>query len=80
MVQLYGTYNEPPLMLTSNRCPNGGPLREIHLQNLSHLQLVLSRSSKVKSNSTVGLSIYDVMFVCNTNVFPNLAHLRDKRF
>ncbi len=44
-------------MFNSNIWPNSAPLQDIRLQNLSDLELDLSRSSKVKCDDVIGLSI-----------------------
>ncbi len=48
-------------------------------QILSDLDSDLSTSTKVKSDGVIGLHIhvYEFLLVFNSNILPNLAHLRD---
>ncbi len=56
--------------------PNYAPLLDIRLRNLGDLDSDLSRSLKVKSDSTIGLSIYGFLLLFNCNICPNLAPLQ----
>ncbi len=51
------------LVFNSNTWPNLSPQRNISLQDMYDHDLDLSRPSKVKSDGTVGLPIYDSLFV-----------------
>ena len=59
------------LMFNGNIVPNCAPLRDIRLQNLSDLDLDLSRSLKVKCVSAIGLPIYGFLLMFNSNMGPN---------
>ncbi len=73
-------------MINSNIGPNLAPLRDIRLWNPSDLDLDLLRSFKVKSNTAVGLSIYEFLSVSNSNHKPHVylspfrRHMRLKIF
>ncbi len=55
-------------MINSNILgPNQSPLQDIRLRNLSDLDFDLSRSLKVKSNGAVGLSMYEILLMSNSN-------------
>ncbi len=54
-------------MVSSNIWPSTALLRDISLENVSDLELDLSRAPKVKSNGAVGLPIYDFPLVLTSN-------------
>ena len=56
---------------TSNIFPILAHLSHINLQNLSDLDIYLSRSLKVKCKHTIGLSIYPLLLLLNSNIRPN---------
>ncbi len=58
-------------MLNSDKGPNKASLRDIRLQNLGNLAFDLSRSPKVKSEGVIGLPIYGILLMFNSNIGPN---------
>ena len=52
------------------------------LQKLIYLDFDLSRSHKIRCHKTNGLPIYVYGFleVYNSNIWPNVAYLRERRF
>ena len=52
-------------------------LWHISLQSLSDLDFDLTRSSKVKCDGAIGLSICELLLVSNSNTWRNSAPLRD---
>ncbi len=57
----------------SIKWPNSAHFRDIMLRNPSDLDLDLSRSLKVKSDSVIGLPIYGFLLVSDRNIWPSSA-------
>ncbi len=51
----------------------------VPLKNLYEHDLDLSSSLKVKCQGVIGLAIYGFLLMVNSNIWPNLAPLRDIR-
>ncbi len=50
------------------------------LDHIQHVNFDLSGSRKVKFDSVTGLPIYGFLLMCNSNVWPKSATLRDISF
>ena len=62
-------------MVNSNIGPNLVPLRDIRLQNPSELDFDFTKSLKVKCYGVIGLTIYDILLMFNSNIGPNYGPL-----
>ena len=49
----------------------------MRLRNLGDLEFYLSTSLKVKWHSAIGLPIYGFLLMINSNIWHNMARLRD---
>ncbi len=67
------------LMFNSNIGPNSAPLWDTRFQNVSDLDIHLSRPLNVKCNHTNGLPIYAFLLMFNSNIGPNSAPLQDTK-
>ena len=67
-------------MFTSNIWHTSAPLRDISFQNLSNIDIDLSRSLRSNVIAPYMLPIHAFLLTFNSNIWPNLAPLRNISF
>ncbi len=61
------------LLVNRKICHNSDASRDVRLLNLNDLDFNLSVSHKVKCDGAIGLPIYDLLLMFNSNICSNSA-------